>query len=139
MYAIRSYYEYLNLRNPELIARVHGDYLRAGAQVLETNTFGANALRLSGFGLEGQAHAINLAGARLAREAAGDAAFVAGSVGPLSRPRGETGALTRAEKAAVFRQQMEALAEGGVDLLLLETFSDPDDLELGISISYNFV
>lgn len=128
-------FEYLNLRSPELIDRVHRDYLRAGAQVLETNTFGANAPRLAGFGLEGQTRAINLAGARLAREAAGEQAFVAGSVGPLSRPRGDAMALSREQKECVLRRQMEALAEGGVDLFILETFSDLEDLELGVAIA----
>ncbi|WP_432821811.1 bifunctional homocysteine S-methyltransferase/methylenetetrahydrofolate reductase [Trichloromonas sp.] len=131
-------FEYLNLRDPEQIRRVHGDYLAAGAQLLETNTFGANALRLAGFGLDAQVRDINLAGARLAREVAGDQAFVAGSVGPLARPRGEVAVLPRSQKEAVLRQQMEALAEGGVDLFILETFSDLDDLELGLELAKGF-
>ncbi len=128
-------FEYLNLRSPELVRQIHGDYLGAGARLLETNTFGANALRLAGFGLEAQTRDINLAGARLTREVAGDDAFVAGSVGPLARPKGEAVALPRSQKEAVLRQQMEALAEGGVDLFILETFSDLDDLELGLAIA----
>jgi len=128
-------FEYLNLRSPEQVSRIHGDYLAAGARLLETNTFGANALRLAGFGLEAQTRDINLAGARLARQVAGEGAFVAGSIGPLVRPRGEEMILPRSQKEAVLRQQMEALAEGGVDLFILETFSDLDDLELGLKIA----
>ena len=129
-------FECLNLHVPELIRQVHEEYLAAGSRLLETNTFGANAPRLAGFGLDGQARAINLAGARLAREAAGDDAYVAGSVGPLQRPRGEGGALSREEAQASLREQMEALAEGGVDLFLLETFADLADLELGVAIAH---
>lgn len=128
-------FECLNLRAPELIRQVHEEYLAAGSRLLETNTFGANAPRLVGFGLEGQARAINLAGARLAREAAGEGAYVAGSVGPLQRPRGEGGALSRDEAQAALREQMEALAEGGVDLFILETFADLADLEMGVAIA----
>ncbi len=81
-------FEHLNLVQPETIRQVHQDYAAAGAQVLETNTFGANALRLGAIGLEKKVRAINAAGVRLARDAAGPERFVAGAVGPLLRPRG---------------------------------------------------
>ena len=127
-------FEYLNLINPALIEQVHRDYAAAGAMLLETNTFGANALRLGTVGLEKKVQAINAAAARLARNAAGEERFVAGSVGPLIRPKGEQSELGPAEKEGIFRQQMEALAEGGVDLFLLETFSSLDDLELAVGV-----
>jgi homocysteine S-methyltransferase len=100
--------------------------------VLETNTFGANRIKLGTFGLADQAHAINVAGARLARSAAGDAVFVAGAMGPLGvriEPWGRTG---KDEAEAVFRDQAAALVEGGVDVFILETFRDVNELVAAI-------
>ncbi len=128
-------FEYLNLTSPEQVRQVHRDYLAAGSQLIETNTFGANALRFAAVGLENEVRRINEAGARLAREAAGEDCFVAGSVGPLIRPRGESAELSCAQKEAVLREQMEALADGGVDLYILETFASLQDLELGLAIA----
>jgi len=133
--ALDTNIEHLNLVRPELIARVHADYAAAGVDLLETNTFGANALRLGAIGLEGKVRRINLEGARLARLAAGQDRYVAGSVGPLLRPRGDEQELGPTEKRQILWQQMEALAEGGVDLFLLETFSSLEDLKLGITIA----
>jgi methionine synthase / methylenetetrahydrofolate reductase(NADPH) len=132
---LEANFEYLNLINPAVVKQVHEDYARVGAEVLETNTFGANALRLSAIGLEKKVQAINEAGARLARSAAGQERFVAGAVGPLIRPRGESGELSPADKEIIFREQMEALAEGGVDLFILETFSSLEDLEIALRIA----
>ena len=128
-------FEYLNLIAPDMVRGVHADYVDAGAQLLETNTFGANALRLGAIGLEKKVRVINEAGARLARAAAGPERFVAGSVGPLIRPRGESGEITPERKKDVLREQMEALAQGGVDLFILETFSALDDLESALGIA----
>ena len=128
-------FEHLNLVNAPLVSQIHADYAAAGAQVLETNTFGANASRLAAIGLEKKVRAINLAGARLAREVAGDDRFVAGSVGPLVSPKGEIQELDAKDKEAILREQMTALAEGGVDFFLLETFADLDDLELGVHLA----
>jgi len=128
-------FEYLNLIDPALVGRVHADYAAAGAELLETNTFGANALRLGSFGLAHKVSAINLAGARLARAAAGEARFVAGSVGPLLPPRGQEQELPAAERMAVLREQMRALAEGGVDCFLLETFPGVADLLLALEVA----
>ncbi len=132
---LETNFEYLNLVRPEVVRQVHDDYVRAGAQLLETNTFGASSVRLAAVGLEKKTRAINAAGARLARAAAGPDRFVAGSVGPLTLPRGELRELTSVEKEAVLREQMEALAEGGVDLFLLETFACLDDLELAATVA----
>lgn len=121
---INRCFESLNLSQPSLVSEVHREYLAAGADVIETNTFGASRLKLRAFGLGDQVHAINLAGARLAREAAGDRAYVAGAIGPLGvriEPWGKTGV---DEAREYFREQAAALVEGGVDLLMLETFRD---------------
>jgi len=128
-------FEHLNLVRPELVRQVHVDYARAGARLLETNTFGANALRLGTVGLEHRTADINLAGARLARQAAGSECLVAGAVGPLIPPRGETSELPREQKREIFHQQMLALAEGGIDLFILETFAGLGDLELALEVA----
>ena len=118
-------FEHLNLVRPELVTELHAEYLAAGAQVIETNTFGANHTKLAPIGLERKVREINRRGAELARQAAaGREVFVAGSIGPLARLKGEEKELSPAEMAAIFREQAEALAEGGIDLFQLETFSD---------------
>ncbi|HXV21150.1 MAG TPA: bifunctional homocysteine S-methyltransferase/methylenetetrahydrofolate reductase [Desulfuromonadales bacterium] len=132
---LETNFEYLNLVRPEMVRQVHDDYVHAGAQLLESNTFGASSVRLAAVGLEKKTRAINVAGARLARAAAGPERFVAGSVGPLTLPRGELRELSPTEKQAVLHEQMEALAEGGVDLFLLETFACLDDLELAVQVA----
>src|ERR671913_1935423 len=117
----RSFDE-LNVTKPELVGEVHQAYVRAGADVIETNTFGANRIKLAPFGLGDQVKAINLQGAKIARHAARDQAFVAGSIGPLGiriEPWGKTGV---DEAEAYFREQAQALVDGGVDLFILETF-----------------
>jgi homocysteine S-methyltransferase len=128
-------FEYLNLIDAALVGRVHADYAAAGADLLETNTFGANALRLAAYGLEHKVTAINCAGVRLAREAAGPQRFVAGSVGPLPPPRGSERELTTSDKRILFREQMTALAESGVDCFLLETFPGVADLQLALAVA----
>jgi len=125
-------YDGLNLAEPALVRSIHAEYVAAGAQVIETNTFGANRTRLKPHGLAGKVAEMNEAGVRVAREAAGEAVFVAGSVGPLGKPADGEQDLTIAEKEAVFREQVAALAAGGpgvgVDLFLLETFLDLEEL-----------
>jgi homocysteine S-methyltransferase len=129
----------LNLSLPALVRDVHREYLRAGAQILETNTFGANRKRLGVFGFGEKVRAINQAGVRIAREAARGAecagtrtAFVAGTVGPLGVRLEPLGQTTLEEARAIFREQIEALVESGVDLLVLETFRDLDELREAI-------
>jgi methionine synthase I (cobalamin-dependent)/5,10-methylenetetrahydrofolate reductase len=121
-------FDELNLTQPDLVGDLHQAYVRAGADVIETNTFGANRVKLASFGLESRLAAINEQGARLARSAARDQAYVAGAIGPLGirvEPFGKTG-LDEAE--AIFREQAAALAAGGVDLFMLETFRDLSEL-----------
>src|SRR3954465_4938647 len=127
----RSFDE-LNVRVPDLVSEVHQEYVRAGADVLETNTFGANRIKLGTFGLSDQVHAINLHGAKLARQAAREHVYVAGAIGPLGiriEPWGKTGV---DDAEALFREQAEALAEGGVDLFILETFRDLNEIAAAI-------
>ncbi|MPZ17025.1 MAG: bifunctional homocysteine S-methyltransferase/methylenetetrahydrofolate reductase [Luteitalea sp.] len=121
-------FDELNLTRPDLVADVHKEYVRAGVDLIETNTFGANRVKLASFGLVERLREINVAASQLARHAAHGTTFVAGSVGPLGirvEPWGKTG-LDEAEE--YFREQAEALAEGGVDLFILETFRDVNEL-----------
>ena len=123
-------FDSLNLERPDLIRDIHRTYIASGAQIIETNTFGANRDFLARFGHEERARAINETGARLAREAAaGSDVLVAGAMGPLQRRPGP-GDLTEDEIRAIFRDQAEALANGGVDVLLIETFADFATLRL---------
>src|SRR5229473_7555807 len=120
---INRSYDELNLSQPDLIRGIHHDYLQAGAEIIETNTFGANSFRLARHSLADKVRDINLAGARLAREAAKSFdVWVAGSVGPLGTRIEPLGKTSFEEARQAFREQITALAEGGVDLLMLETF-----------------
>jgi methionine synthase I (cobalamin-dependent)/5,10-methylenetetrahydrofolate reductase len=120
---INRSYDELNLSQPELIRGLHHDYLQAGAEIIETNTFGANSFRLARHSLADKVRDINLSGARLAREAAKSFdVWVAGSVGPLGTRIEPLGKTSFDEARDSFRQQIQALVDGGVDLLILETF-----------------
>src|SRR5919199_3000152 len=127
VYINRSYDE-LNLTNPDLVREVHEEYIRAGAEVIETNTFGATAHKLQQYGLEGSLREINLAAARIARGAAQDRAFVAGAIGPLGLRIEPYGPTSFEEAKEMFKAQAAALLEGGVDLFVLETFSDISEM-----------
>jgi methionine synthase I (cobalamin-dependent)/5,10-methylenetetrahydrofolate reductase len=129
---INRCFDELNLSSPALIKETHQEYVKAGAEILETNTFGANRTRLASFGFAEKLKAINQAGVRLAREAAGDTAFVAGAMGPLGVRIEPLGSISFAEARAIFREQAEALVEAGVDLLILETFSDLNEIREAI-------
>jgi len=122
---INRCFDELNLSQPSLVREVHEEYVKAGAEIIESNTFGANHPRLAAFGLAEKLQDINHAGVRLAREAVKDGnAFVAGAMGPLGVRIEPLGAVSYAEARAYFREQAEALVEAGVDLLVLETFQD---------------
>ena len=135
---INRCFESLNLSHAALVADVHGDYLKAGADVIETNTFGANRMKLRAFGLGDQVAEINRAGAELARQAIVKAgrqsdAYVAGAIGPLGvrvEPWGKTGV---DEAETMFREQAQALLDGGVDLFILETFRDLNEIGAAIA------
>ena len=121
-------FEELNLVKPELVQSVHHAYVEAGADVLETNTFGANGVRLRGFGLADQLCEINQEGVRIARAVASSAVFVAGALGPLGVPVAPHGRMTVLDAERHFRKQAAALLNGGVDLFVLETFRFVEEL-----------
>src|SRR5256712_7236864 len=126
---INRCYDELNVSQPDLIRGLHHEYLQAGAEIIETNTFGGNSFRLSRHGMENRVREINLAGARLGREAAKSFdVWVAGSVGPLGIRIEPLGKTSYEEARAAFREQIAALIEGGVDLLILETFGYLEEL-----------
>jgi methionine synthase / methylenetetrahydrofolate reductase (NADH) len=125
-------FDELNLSAPDLVRDVHRAYLQAGADAVETNTFGANRYKLRGFQFEDKLREINRLGAVLAREAVGDRAWVAGSIGPLGLRIEPWGPTSVEEAGQAFREQAEALLEGGVDLFILETFTDLNEIHQGI-------
>src|SRR6185369_17533730 len=125
---INRCFDVLNLSLPALVRDVHQEYLRAGAEFIETNTFGANRKRLATFGFADKVRLINQAGVRIAREAARDQAFVAGAIGPLGVHLQPLGTVSLREARAIFREQIEALVEAGSDLLVMETFRDMDEI-----------
>jgi methionine synthase / methylenetetrahydrofolate reductase(NADPH) len=130
---INRCYDELNLTQPELIRGVHREYLQAGAEIIETNTFGANAFRLGRHSLADRVREVNLTGAQIAREAAKSFdVWVAGSVGPLGIRIEPLGKTSFEEARAAFRDQVAALVEGGVDLLVLETFGYLEELHQAI-------
>ena len=121
-------YDELNLRSPDIVRDIHRAYVKAGAEILETNTFGANPVKLGHYGLAAETHAINRKAAELAREAAGERALVVGAIGPLGlrlEPFGET---SRVDAFEHFKTQAQGLLEGGVHGFVLETFSDLDEI-----------
>src|SRR5438876_403349 len=129
-------FEQLNVSRPDVVRKIHEDYVAAGAQVIETNTFGANSFRLDRHGLGDQVRAYNLAGARLARAAAGEDVWVGGSVGPTGLV---PGVATQAEldlAFASFAEQAQALVEGGADLLVLETFRHLEEMRIAIEAAH---
>jgi len=130
---INRCYDELNVSQPDLIRGIHHEYLQAGAEVIETNTFGGNAIRLERHGLRDKVHDINFHGARLAKEAAKSFdGWVAGAVGPLGIRIEPLGKTSFQEARDIFREQIAALLEGGVDILILETFGYIDELHQAI-------
>ncbi|MGH7680885.1 MAG: bifunctional homocysteine S-methyltransferase/methylenetetrahydrofolate reductase [Candidatus Eiseniibacteriota bacterium] len=120
-------FDLLNLTEASLVQAVHREYIRAGAELIETNTFGANRYRLAHHGATESPRVVNRAGAQLARNAreeVGEAVFVAGAMGPLGKPVAPLGTIAREEAYDAYREQVEGLVEGGVDLLIIETQSD---------------
>lgn len=130
--ALERCFEELCVSEPARIQEIHEEYIRAGARVIETNTFGGNAVRLERFGFEARVEEINRAAARIARNAAaGKNICVAGSIGPLGITADEAAA-RGIDRAACFGAQIAALAEGGVDALFFETFMDFDEMEIAL-------
>jgi methionine synthase I (cobalamin-dependent)/5,10-methylenetetrahydrofolate reductase len=131
---INQCYDELNSRAPDLVRAVHQAYIKAGAEAIETNSFGANRVKLAQYGLESQVHDLNRRAAELAREASGDAAvLVAGAVGPLGVRLEPYGPTSADEARAVFREQMAGLRDGGVDVFIVETFADLHEIQQAIA------
>lgn len=129
---INRCFDELNFSSPELVREIHREYLEAGADILETNTFGANTFKLQPHGIANRMEEINLVGAQLARAEAGDRAYVAGSIGPLGVPIEPIGRIAFAEARECFRRQARSLHEGGVDLFILETFHRLEEMREAI-------
>src|SRR5262245_25080905 len=128
-------FDELNLLQPDLVQSIHRAYIAAGAEVIETNTFAANRIRLATYGLDHKVRDINFRGVKVARDAkevSGEAVFLAGSVSSIGQPLAPIGTITPDEARDIFVEQIEALLEAGVDLLVLETFSSLDELRAAI-------
>src|SRR3982074_2159565 len=124
-------FDELNLLQPDLVQSIHRAYIAAGAEVIETNTFAAHPAPRAAYGLKSKARDINFRGVKIAREAkeiSGEPVFLAGSVSSIGQPLAPVGTITPEEARAIFTEQIEALLEAGVDLLVLETFSSPIEL-----------
>jgi methionine synthase / methylenetetrahydrofolate reductase(NADPH) len=134
---INRCFDELNLAQPDLVRQIHREYVKAGAEIIETNTFGANRARLAAFGIAEKLSAINQAGVRVAREAAADShAYVAGAIGPLGVRIEPLGPTSFTEAREIFREQATALLEGGADLLILETFGNLDELREAVQAAH---
>ncbi len=129
---VNQCYDALNLSAPHLVKQIHEAYLQAGADVIETNTFGASTYKLEPHGLAAKVDEINRRGAELAREVAGEDRYVAGSIGPLGVPIEPLGRVGLDEARADFARRVRALVEGGVDLIILETFLYLSEIEQAI-------
>src|SRR5215207_8005586 len=128
-------FDELNLTEPALVQRIHREYIRAGAELIETNTYGANRFKLAQYGLEDRVRDINFRAVKLAREAreeCGEAVFLAGAIGPLGQSVAPLGTVTPEEARSAFREQADALLEAGADLIVLETFGDLHELREAI-------
>ncbi|MGQ0646348.1 MAG: bifunctional homocysteine S-methyltransferase/methylenetetrahydrofolate reductase [Gemmatimonadaceae bacterium] len=130
---INQCYDELNLRSAELVRDVHRAYVAAGAEAVETNSFGANRLKLTPFGLQTEVAAINQAAAHLARDAAGEGRLVAGAAGPLGVRLEPYGPTSLGEARDLFGEQLSALRDGGVDCFILETFTDLEEMAQAIA------
>jgi methionine synthase / methylenetetrahydrofolate reductase(NADPH) len=130
---INRCFDELNLSSPDLVRQIHQEYVKAGSEIVETNSYGASRVRLSAFGLAEKVRDINHAAVRIAREAAKDHAWVAGAIGPLGVRIEPLGPTSFAEARAAFREQTDALVEAGVDLLILETFANLDELREAVA------
>ncbi|HEY9165221.1 MAG TPA: bifunctional homocysteine S-methyltransferase/methylenetetrahydrofolate reductase [Candidatus Kryptonia bacterium] len=124
--------EIQNIKNPDIVERAHREYIEAGAEIIETNTFSGNRMRLEAYHLADKLKEINTAGVEIAKRAAEDNVYVAGAVGPSGRLLEPLGKTTRSQVRAVFKEQIELLVKGGVDLLILETFLDLNELDEAI-------
>lgn len=130
---VNQCFDALNMTSPDLVLQIHNDYVQAGAELLETNTFGANLFKLAAYGLERSLDEIITRGVALAREAAGDTAYVAGSIGPLGKPLAPLGKIPERQAFECFQHQAEVHQAAGIDLFILETFTSVREIEVAIN------
>jgi len=121
-----------NLKNPKLVESIHKAYVDAGADIIETNTFGANRIKLADYGLDGKVHLINVEAVKIARQASGDKIFICGSIGPLGKMLDPLGEITFDQAYEAFAEQAKALEEGGVDVVSVETISDLQEMRAAV-------
>jgi homocysteine S-methyltransferase len=126
-------HEIQNIKNPDIIERIHREYIAAGSEIIETNTFSANRLRLSQFHLQDKLREINLRGVEIARRAAGEDIYVAGAVGPIGMLMEPIGKIKRQAARDAFKEQIEILLSAGIDLIMLETFVSVQELDEALS------
>lgn len=129
---INKCFDEVNLSNPTLVKQIHEDYIKSGADVIETNTFGANRFKLAKYQMADKVNIINITGAQLAKEAAGEDILVAGAIGPLGIKIEPLGKTSIEEAKEAYTEQIEALVAGGVDLIIFETFIYPEELIIAI-------
>ncbi|OGQ82638.1 MAG: bifunctional homocysteine S-methyltransferase/methylenetetrahydrofolate reductase [Deltaproteobacteria bacterium RIFOXYA12_FULL_58_15] len=129
---VNQCYDMLNLTAPDTVRDIHRDYIKAGSELIETNTFGANPLKLEPHGQAANTEEINKRGAELARDAVGDKGWVGGSVGPLGKRLSPIGKISVAEAIELFRPQIKGLVAGGVDLIVIETMGDIKELTAAV-------
>ncbi|MBI1808071.1 MAG: bifunctional homocysteine S-methyltransferase/methylenetetrahydrofolate reductase [Ignavibacteria bacterium] len=128
-------HEIQNVKNPDIVERVHREYISAGSEIIESNTFSANRLRLSQFHLQDQLGDINRRGVEIARRAAGDTVYVAGAIGPTGMLLEPIGKIKRQQARDAFKEQMEIVLEAGVDLIMLETFVSVQELDEALAVA----
>lgn len=136
---INQCFDEINLTNPELVKQIHRDYIAAGADVIETNTFGANKYKLKKYLLHDKVYEINYHGAKIAKEVAKEENYVAGAMGPLGIKIEPLGPTSKEEASEAFLEQLKGLVDGGVDLIILETFIYPDELVIAIDTIKNYI
>ncbi len=126
-------HEIQNIKNPDIVERIHREYIEAGSEIIESNTFSANRFRLLQYHLDDKLKEINKRGVEIARRAAGDAVYVAGAVGPVGKLLEPVGKIKRQQARDAFKEQIECLLEAGIDLLMLETFVSVQELDEAIT------
>ena len=131
-FSFEQSFDELNLTNPDVIKKIHQEYLSVGSELIETNTYTANRFRLENFNLEKKVREINLAAVKISIEASEGKAYIAGSVGPIGRPLEPISQIKYEQAMDAFKEQIECLVEGGVDIIMLETFSDLRELDIAI-------
>ncbi|MFH1369839.1 MAG: bifunctional homocysteine S-methyltransferase/methylenetetrahydrofolate reductase [Planctomycetota bacterium] len=129
---VNACFDELNVSNPKLVGKIHQQYIEAGVDFIETNTFGANEVKLAKYGLAEQVEKINKAGVALAKQVAGDRVLVAGAMGPLARDIALYNQLSKQQAISAFKKQAKVLADAGADFIILETFSNTNELMLAI-------